>query len=439
MHEASRRKDSDGQVAPLSDAMLHQLCKSALAMEIDATDHVERILHLLRCNRWRARVDVVLAAGSADRAPGAPPGKASAEAVAKLLIEAERLDVDTEADVAGVRLLEAADAAKRWKDAVSECISRLKEAGSAHDPRFEEAAAQAKELAKEAGNLPIRVDRELEKLTEYSKPYCLCRRTYDVQIPMLECDVCSEWYHFECVGLKAPGAGDEGSDPVPDRFSCPVCCMRSGSKYPFFGCLPSASLNALKEMAETLPAPGALPAVGTAPATATPREGAQSGGEAQGLQKAATNSTAMQAQSAAAQAMYAPGWQYAAAAMGRGGVPMQMMPGMSAAMMNPQVLAQMMEASFPNGMPVMHPGMMFTMVPGMHHAMVAAAAQQQVQQQVQAQQRAAAAAARATEPPANHQEEKETEKEVTRESGDIKNSGGEVEGDETVHPSGECP
>ena len=38
VHEASRKKDSGGQVVPLSDGMLHQLCKSALAMEIDGTE-----------------------------------------------------------------------------------------------------------------------------------------------------------------------------------------------------------------------------------------------------------------------------------------------------------------------------------------------------------------------------------------------------------------
>lgn len=379
VHEASRKKDSGAQVLPLSDGMLHQLCKSALAMEIDAQEHAERILHLLRCNRWRARVDAVLGAGSAgNAAPGAPPGKASAEAVAKLLIEADRLEVDTKTDVAGVRLLEAADKTRVWQESVKQCIADLKAAGSAHDPAFAEASARAKELAKDAESLPIRVDRELEKLAEYSKPYCLCRRTYDEQIPMLECDSCSEWYHFGCVGLKAPGSGNDDGDSVPERFSCPVCCLKSQTKYAFFHRLPQTSVDALKEMADAMPPPQRA-----APAPTT----AQGAGPNAGATNMSNPAAAAAAAAAAAHMMYPQGWQFA---MGRGGIPVPMMPGM----MNPQALQQMMEA-FPGAMPpMMHPGMMFGF-PGMHQAMAAAAAaqQQQLQQQQQQQQQEARAAA----------------------------------------------
>ena len=37
VHELSRSVDGGGQILPLSEGMLHQLLKSALAMEIDAT------------------------------------------------------------------------------------------------------------------------------------------------------------------------------------------------------------------------------------------------------------------------------------------------------------------------------------------------------------------------------------------------------------------
>lgn len=33
--------------------------------------------------------------------------------------------------------------------------------------------------------------------------YCLCRQPYDATKPMVQCNVCSEWYHFQCIGFTA--------------------------------------------------------------------------------------------------------------------------------------------------------------------------------------------------------------------------------------------
>lgn len=465
VHEASRKKESGGQVLPLSDGMLHQLCKSALALEIDGTDHAERILHLLRCNRWRARVDAVLGAKST-----APGGKASAESVAKLLMEADRLKVDAPADVAGARLLAAAEATKNWQQAVKTCVADLKASGGALDPKFVEAAAKAKELIKEAEKLPIRVDRELEKLNEYSKPYCLCRRAYDEQIPMLECDQCGEWFHFECVGLRGQGGSgkeaaaaaapeaapvpeaeaptepmvtnqgseqdppvvkpdalfeappaaqttatdddgyhNDGSEPdsVPENFCCPICCMKSGTKYDLFHKLPQASMDALKEAANAMPPPA--PA---APAAATT-----------GLPPGVVLPPGMHPQAAAAAAQMAQvaqmygqqgAWPFAAvAAAQRGMAASQMTPqGMQQAMYEAAQAAQA-AGGFPQGT---HPGFMHPamfgfaqMHPAMQHAMKAqqAAVAAAVQQQQQAQQQQAAEAAATAAAPAEGEGEEE--------------------------------
>jgi hypothetical protein len=490
VHEASRLKESGGQVLPLSDGMLHQLCKSALALEVDGTDHAEKILHLLRCNRWRARVDAVLGAKST-----APGGKASAESVAKLLMEAERLHVDAPMDVAGARLLAAGEATKNWQHAVKTCVADLKASGGATDPKFVEAAVKAKQLIKEAEKLPIRVDRELEKLNEYSKPYCLCRRAYDEQIPMLECDQCGEWFHFECVGLRGQGGGtsskdaaavpaegeeaaaavvvvkegeggeeekeeeqpaavavgegeekpsteeaektpaadaspvpkegeqqqEEGppatstsptdtgavageADAVPENFCCPICCMKSGSKYDLFHKLPQASMDALKEAANAMPPPApagqpaAQQATGLPPGVALPP----------GMNPQAAAAAAQMAQMAQLYGQQG-GWPFAAVAAAQRGMA-------AAQQMNPQAMQQAMEAAqaaqaaggFPQGAHpgMMHPGFMHPamfqfaqMHPAMQQAMKAqqaavAAAVQQQQQQAAA---AAAAAGGATE------------------------------------------
>ena len=52
VHELSRSVDGGGQILPLSEGMLHQLLKSALAMEIDATGEVAR--QGLAGVRWQA-------------------------------------------------------------------------------------------------------------------------------------------------------------------------------------------------------------------------------------------------------------------------------------------------------------------------------------------------------------------------------------------------
>ena len=67
---------------------------------------------------------------------------------------------------------------------------------------FESLVGSASALAKEAAALPVRVDRDLDSLAECSKLYCLCRRPYDEQRPMLGCDHCSDWFHYECAGLR---------------------------------------------------------------------------------------------------------------------------------------------------------------------------------------------------------------------------------------------
>jgi hypothetical protein len=53
-------------------------------------------------------------------------------------------------------------------------------------------AVLAKQHIAAAMGLPAAVSRELEKLQEASKPYCLCKTLYDEARPMLGCDYCQE-------------------------------------------------------------------------------------------------------------------------------------------------------------------------------------------------------------------------------------------------------
>ncbi|XP_020290653.1 lysine-specific demethylase phf2-like isoform X2 [Pseudomyrmex gracilis] len=47
--------------------------------------------------------------------------------------------------------------------------------------------------------------------------YCLCGGSYDPEQFMIQCDVCKEWYHGECVALKEYMAIDL------DKYHCPRC------------------------------------------------------------------------------------------------------------------------------------------------------------------------------------------------------------------------
>ncbi|XP_075102065.1 lysine-specific demethylase JMJ17 isoform X2 [Nicotiana tabacum] len=70
------------------------------------------------------------------------------------------------------------------------------------------------ELITEGENLPVSCEKELKLLRDRSMLYCICRRPYD-QRPMIACDKCDEWYHFDCIKLSS----------LPKIYICPACCM----------------------------------------------------------------------------------------------------------------------------------------------------------------------------------------------------------------------
>ena len=46
--------------------------------------------------------------------------------------------------------------------------------------------------------------------------YCTCQKEWDASKPMLQCDVCLTWYHYECVGVNVPYEDA--------TYTCPTCC-----------------------------------------------------------------------------------------------------------------------------------------------------------------------------------------------------------------------
>ncbi|XP_049378472.1 uncharacterized protein LOC125843295 [Solanum stenotomum] len=76
------------------------------------------------------------------------------------------------------------------------------------------------ELITEGENLPVSCEKELKLLRDRSMLYCICRRPYD-QRPMIACDKCDEWYHFDCIKLSS----------LPKIYICPACCCMEGEDF----------------------------------------------------------------------------------------------------------------------------------------------------------------------------------------------------------------
>ncbi|PSS11412.1 Lysine-specific demethylase [Actinidia chinensis var. chinensis] len=76
------------------------------------------------------------------------------------------------------------------------------------------------ELITEGENLPVHFGKELKLLRDRSMLYCICRKPND-QRPMIACDKCDEWYHFDCIKLSSP----------PKNYICPACNLQSEECY----------------------------------------------------------------------------------------------------------------------------------------------------------------------------------------------------------------
>lgn len=247
----------------------------------------------------------------------APPAatRPSFQAAAKLLAEAEACGVLPESDASGRALITAVAICREWQLCTRGVLDSLASA-TAPVGGYEALAAAAGSLIRAEAELPFDMGAEPAALAEGSKLFCLCRTPYDDQRPMLGCDFCAGWYHYECVGLRIPGgddpegesqhragdgagavagasaaggfpgggAGDDdfsggamsasppgtasagrsaapaddarGSAPLqaaPEGdFRCPVCALRRGVEYPAFHSLPASSVEVLRRMAATM-------------------------------------------------------------------------------------------------------------------------------------------------------------------------------------------
>ncbi|KAK9867634.1 hypothetical protein WJX84_000274 [Apatococcus fuscideae] len=218
----------------LSVVALEQMAKSGVALEVACPHHLHRILAALRVERWRLRVEAV-------RRPSTKP---HVDALLRLVKEGEAAGVVLEEDPVGALMAPEAAAGKAWQDAARDIMASLQD--KADNPAFvAQCQGRVKALVCEAALLPVRVDRDLERIQEAARLYCLCRQPYNDKRPMLACDHCSEWFHYDCVGLLPPGEEEDDDAVAPKDFRCPACCLKAGLQYIPQHDLPPHSLAAL--------------------------------------------------------------------------------------------------------------------------------------------------------------------------------------------------
>lgn len=88
------------------------------------------------------------------------------------------------------------------------------------NPEVLAAVLQARNHLSLVPDLTVNVEKESEGLCEAAKAYCLCQSLYDEQRPMLGCDYCSDWYHWECVGLLPPREDQDDREVAPPDYRC---------------------------------------------------------------------------------------------------------------------------------------------------------------------------------------------------------------------------
>ncbi|MCO5554837.1 hypothetical protein L7F22_008372 [Adiantum nelumboides] len=115
---------------------------------------------------------------------------------------------------------------KIWETTASDWVSQAK---MAVEDDGDMPLEDVYKLIMEGEELPIAFTKELADLKARTSLYCICRKPYDKERGMIACDSCSEWYHFDCVGLPEPDSSDDECADMLQRcgsageFLCPNC------------------------------------------------------------------------------------------------------------------------------------------------------------------------------------------------------------------------
>jgi hypothetical protein len=246
-HHTSPETIPDGGTEPsISEGMLRQICKSALAIEIDGSEIAQQVLKILRLKHWQGIVTAFLDAVSQSDYESEVPILTQLE---DLLNKAKLLCINLRSDSLGRKIQASYDAGIQWKRSMDKCVEDMKAAETFFHHGFFEIQREVLQTIKSGENLPLPLVDDLELLREYSRAYCLCRKVFHEDATMLQCDGCKEWFHFPCVGLRDP----DHYGTVPEHFTCPICCIGTSSTYDHFHKIPDDCMKTLSEIAFVLP------------------------------------------------------------------------------------------------------------------------------------------------------------------------------------------
>ena len=210
--------------------------KGALAMEIEHAPTDPELPSLLRevCGEaWRARARAALGNRTADL------GKDAAGDIVRFPTLATLAELRETGIASGVIMPGVTTPAAEGPgpDPLGDEVAALETRGQAWLDRAADAVDGTKEvpvedvqkLMEEGRELPINLKDELEELGERCEVYCLCKSAYDAARPMISCDACEGWFHYECCGMRPPS--DEESEDAEAHFVCPPCCAAKGKAY----------------------------------------------------------------------------------------------------------------------------------------------------------------------------------------------------------------
>ncbi|KAG9441229.1 hypothetical protein H6P81_017083 [Aristolochia fimbriata] len=175
----------------ISKTLLVTLKVAAMAGVYDHEDSCNLLLALTR-HSWKLRVIKLLESSN----------KPSIEQVHHLLDEGIAINISSQ-DYYMKTLAEVKYLGLQWASLAEKVAADFGSLG----------LDEVCKLIQEGESLPIYFEKELKLLRIRSELYCICRKPYDHR-PMIACDRCDEWYHFDCINLV---------DPSPRTFICAAC------------------------------------------------------------------------------------------------------------------------------------------------------------------------------------------------------------------------
>jgi hypothetical protein len=193
--------------------------KGALAMEIEhhpADGELPALLREVCGAAWHVKARAALSSGAGSPAATAANADADAPSAAPVAEEDFNAKHPTLSQLTALREEGVAcgciipgvttpAAPPPGPDALGDEVAAMEAKGQAWLDRAADAVDREKKvpveevlkLMEEGRKLPINLKEELEELGERCEVYCLCKSAYDAARPMISCDKCEGWFHYE--------------------------------------------------------------------------------------------------------------------------------------------------------------------------------------------------------------------------------------------------